>query len=594
MNTQLQPLEHWHDELFVNREEELAHYWEWGNSIPDMPANSHALIGLRRTGKTAILVKIFNRLFYEQTKVMPVYISFSEFLGREEPITSYEFAEHYFSGYVRSYLAFHYREPNLIRSNKNFDSLRHFAQQVNDQYILELYETYELSLDAQIPSGLISWIINFPSGEAAIRKIPTAIIVDEFQILTHVYDPRQDVYRDLTNGFQRAVETSWAPVLVSGSAISLLVSEALGGMLQGRFGYWFLKPLEQGFAHDLVYRFSDRLGIEATDELAELVYEFTGGNPYSIYCLMNSQSPERQKLPDADAMQKVLTYELSNTNGRIFQHYQQEFTKYSDELNHGTTTRRVMLWVTKFPDKLMDAEMASEALGIELGGAREALEKLRWADVVEKQGMITYKGPTDPMMRRYIEYQHAVEITRVGPERAIKDWEQEYQRILGKLNSTKGELGEMYASFVMSKFAGQMVDGAACLNRSDIAVLPSFDTIERRGGVVASGIPAEIDIIGEWHESTEEKHESGAWLVEVKYTQQRIGIKWVQTFIQRCETFQEKASYDSVTCWYFSKSGFTKEAVAALDKAGVLYSDWEQFRLLARTCGCLGLPLKVS
>ena len=584
MKEQLQPLEQPQVDLFVDREEQLDKYWDWATSIPGRHANSHALIGRRRIGKTAILSKLFNRLFYEQKAVTPVFISFAEFLHREEPITSYEFARHYFSGYVRCYLAFHYQEPMLIREERKLKHLHDFAEQMNDKYILEMCGIYDDLVDEPIPFDLVQWVINFPKGTAATRDIPTAIIVDEFQILTRVYDPIQKVHRDLTNSFQRAVETRWAPLLVSGSAVSLLVSDALGGMLQGRFGYHHLKPLPRKYAHSLVFKLGDYWQVDVTDELAELVYKLTDGIPHSIHCLMTSDCPSRDDLPDLDAMHEILRYELSDLNGRILQHHSREFAKYSDELNHGTTTRRVMLWVTKFPDERVDAEMASSALGIDWETARDALEKLRWADVVNKVGMISYHGPSDPMMRRYIEYQHSIEIDKVGPEKPFKDWEQEYNSMLGQLNSTKGELGAMYVRMVMSRFTGQEVDGAAYFNCDGRIALPNFVTIERRGGVVTDGIPAEIDVVGEWSQ--------GVWMVEVKYTQERIGAKLVQDFIDRCEKFRAKTAYDHYIRWYFSKSGFTKEALALLKQAGILYNDWEQFRTLARSCGCLGLPIK--
>jgi len=334
--------------------------------------------------------------------------------------------------------------------------------------------------------------------------MPVAIFIDEFQVLTNVYDPIQKVHRDLTNSFQRASESRWAPLLVSGSAVSMFVSDALGGMLQGRFGHYDLLSIPMGDTHTLVFRYGDQLGLEITDELAETVWQYTGGNPHSVRSLMTSQCPERSNYPDTEALKKVVEYELSNANGYLARHYSKEFEKYSDDLNHGTTTRRVMLWVTQYPDKKVDAAMASEALGIDQQVARESLEKLRWADVVEKDGISSYKGPNDPMLRRYIEYQHYTEVDKLGEEALFQDWAKEYERIMGQLSRTKGELGEMYARMVMGRFDNLEIAGAY-LNQNEPLLLPHFDTIERRGGTIASGIPIEIDIIGEWQLSEKSK-----------------------------------------------------------------------------------------
>ncbi|MEM7536938.1 MAG: hypothetical protein AAF639_32470, partial [Chloroflexota bacterium] len=106
MDEQIQPLEEYAEGYFVNRDFEIDYFWSWANSVPLDRRHSIAFAGLRRTGKTAIIHRVFNRLFYEQTRVMPVYISFARYLTQTERITTYEFAEHFFSGYVRSYLAF--------------------------------------------------------------------------------------------------------------------------------------------------------------------------------------------------------------------------------------------------------------------------------------------------------------------------------------------------------------------------------------------------------------------------------------------------------------------------------------------------------
>jgi len=71
----LKPLEEIGDQWFINRAEYLDFFWKWANSIPLPGGFSIAFAGLRRTGKTAILHRVFNRLFNEQNRVMPVFIT---------------------------------------------------------------------------------------------------------------------------------------------------------------------------------------------------------------------------------------------------------------------------------------------------------------------------------------------------------------------------------------------------------------------------------------------------------------------------------------------------------------------------------------
>jgi hypothetical protein len=598
MENRLEPLEDLVGDLFVDRQRELDLLWDWATSIPHRIGNSFALIGRRRTGKTAILVKLFNRLFYEQEDVLPVFISFARHLHLKKPITSYDFAREYLTGYASSYLAFRYRQPRLLYSRPTLEDLRDFAHQIGDDYALALFKRYERYLVEPTPYGLVQWVINFPMGEARERNMPTAMIVDEFQVLTDVYDPRQNVHHDLTDSFQWAVDTKWAPVLVSGSAVSLLVGQALGGMLSDRFNYWYLDPLTREYAHDLVFRLSDFARVTVNEELAEALWQLTAGYPYSIFCLMTSFCLARQRYPSPDALEQVLTFELTNPRGKLWQHYREEFGKYSQQLNEGPATRRVMLWATRYPGERIDAERVAREIGVDVAEVSAALEKLRWVDVVEKIGLISYRGPTDPMMRRFIEYQHYTEIEQLTPTEAAKDWHEEYKRLRGRMNNFVGEVAEVYVQAVMHGFDGRQVDGDRYLNYAGLVQLPIFEKVERRGGIVKGGVPIEIDLVGEWTlplpsippARGEAKGGRGAWLVQVKYKQAPAGEDDVRHFLAQTEAVVAEKGCAEVTRWYFCKRGYTAEAARALQQAGVLFSNREQFNDLAKLCGFFGLP----
>ena len=583
-NDQLMPLQEIAGDLFVNREYELDMFWEWATGIPHPVTYSHALVGRRRTGKTAILHRLFNRLFYEQERVVPVYVSFADYLHRKRPITAHEFARDFFAGYVACYLAFRYRQPMLVRRLRDLSHLHKIAHQMQDEFVLDLYEQYKGSLAEPLPHVVVQWAINMPRAEAYIYKIPMVLMIDEFQVLTDVKFDEQ-VSHDVTDSFQRAAESRWAPLLLSGSSVSLLVGQALTGLLSGRVGAWHLAPLDQEHAIELVFRIGKARDIRVNEELAEVVWQLTKGYPYSIERLMYSEHPARRDFPALDALEEVMRFELTDMNGKLWQHYYGEFEKYSDQLNERDTTRRMMLLATKYPGQRLTTRRAAEELGIEVKEAREALEKLHWADVVEKIGLISYQGPSDPMMRRFIEYQYRAEIQDLSRKDVVKDWHEEYQRLQGHTNHLIGKLAESYVGAVMRGFDGREVDGATYFNHPEPVTLPVFEDIERRTGIIEEGVPIEIDLAGEWDDGQR------AWVVQVRYTKVPMGEAEVHRFLEQTGDFVAKREYASVTRWYFCKQGYTAEGARALEDAGVLYSDREQFNSLANLFGFLGLPV---
>ncbi len=594
----LDPIEDLVGDLFVDRHDELRMCREWVERIPRWHLNSFAFVGRRRTGKTAILVKFFNELFHTQDRVIPVFISFARYLGRREAISYYDFAREYFGGYMRSYLAFRHRKPRLFGDDFDLSRLRRFARQVNDEYAIDLYDHYEGILaekDISAAHGLAQWVINFPMGYARMENMPTAIIIDEFQVLTDVYDPRQDLHHDLTDSFQRASETHWAPLLVSGSAVTLLMEEALGGLLSGRIVAHHLGPLAREHTHDLVFRLAENQGLKVTEAFAEAVWQLTGGYPYSVRQLMVSPCAERHAYPSTKALEALMRHELTNPSGGLWQHYRREFHHYSRQLNEGPLTRNVVLWATKYPDERIDPDRLAEDLGAGVGEVLAALEKLQWIDVVQRTGLISYQGPGDPMLRRYVEYQHAVEIEKLAPAEAVRDWHEEYKRLRGRMSNFIGEVAEVYVEGVMRAFDGRDADGAACFNTPGTVRLPVFKKVERRGGIVKRGIPVEIDLTGECAETKAPYPEeplggSSAWLVQVKYTSEPIGPDDIRKFLNQTDQVISEKGYTDFTRWYFSKRGYTGDAEKCLQQAGVLYSSLAQFNALAKLVGFFGLP----
>ena len=143
-----------------------------------------------------------------------------------------------------------------------------------------------------------------------------------------------------------------------------------------------------------------------------------------------------------------------------------------------------MLWATKYPGERIDAERIADKLEIEVSQVRASLEKLHWVDVVRKIGLISYQGPSDPVMRRYIEYQHLVEIDKLAPAVARKNWYKEFKRLGGEVNRQKGAMTEIHAGSVMGRFDGRDVDGSIYFNYPERVTLPKFDRILSRRGIV--------------------------------------------------------------------------------------------------------------
>jgi len=65
-------------DLLVGREKEFCLFNKWISRIPDRLSKSRAILARRKSGKTAIVERIFNRLWSDNGQVIPFYINIPE------------------------------------------------------------------------------------------------------------------------------------------------------------------------------------------------------------------------------------------------------------------------------------------------------------------------------------------------------------------------------------------------------------------------------------------------------------------------------------------------------------------------------------
>ncbi|MEZ4870265.1 MAG: hypothetical protein R3C14_53540 [Caldilineaceae bacterium] len=589
------PLEEPAGEWFVNRREELDLFWQWATGVPHPDRRSFALVGLRRTGKTAILHKLFNRLFYEQTRVLPIYISFARYLNRPTPLNSYEFAEEYFASYLRSYLAFRHRRPELLEFRAALPDLRVLIGELADEVAQSLMTSYDRALTDPLGTayGLVQWLIDMPRGVATVYNIPTAVIIDEFQVLTNVYNPDQQLHNNLTDSFQQAAESRSAPLLISGSSISMLMGDALGGMLSGRFASWYLGPLAQEHALDLIFRLGQTRKILVTQALALAIWEVTQGYPYSIERIMVSLSPAVRQLPEVNALKEIILFELTDKLGALREHYEHEYGKYMRAFNGDHTARKILFWITTHPDARIAPDIVAAALGMDILQVQEALEKLYRADVIQRATISSFQGPTDPLLREFLRYEHYLDVENLTESAATTDLRKQLNAKIGESNRQTGHFTEIIVAGVLNNFDNRAAESQPYFSVPGTVNLPRMEKILRREGVVKEGIPHEIDVIGEYklYNGLEGNASLGAWLVAVRYRGQKMGVSDVTDFSTDVTALQDEKQYGEVTRWYFSKAGFTEAAIQQLQEQGTYFSDLKQFNALAARFGLLPLTM---
>ncbi|MEM7537316.1 MAG: hypothetical protein AAF639_34415 [Chloroflexota bacterium] len=156
------------------------------------------------------------------------------------------------------------------------------------------------------------------------------------------------------------------------------------------------------------------------------------------------------------------------------------------------------------------------------------------------------------------------------------------------------ELAEIVVGAVMKGFDGRTLDGVRYFSTPDPVVLPRFNKIENRWGIIADDTEEELDLIAEYQifDDVEETWTQGAWFVQVKYRKTKVTSTNVEEFLNQIDAIQAVKQYDEVTRWYVSKAGYFEPAKGRLEEEEIHYTDLAQFNQLAKVFGFLGFPEK--
>ncbi|MCP4376829.1 MAG: hypothetical protein GY794_11715, partial [bacterium] len=247
-------------EEFTDRVELLRELENWVKNIQRMAAPSTALIAPRRMGKTVLLDRLVNTVFFKpEYRVAPFY-----FKMKREEITLQEFLLWYARTFFRQYIAYCLQDPTLFKMEElPLQELlaipsEHQAVRVTKEYIqrfLKHYTTYGHE-DARN-----HWdaFIRVPENLASLTGIRVAVIIDEFQdmkfYIHHISCQRLNEMQaspewtpgiggiNLTATYDRQAQSRKAPMLVSGSAVTMIFRTVMGGPLGGRFGFTYIRPL---------------------------------------------------------------------------------------------------------------------------------------------------------------------------------------------------------------------------------------------------------------------------------------------------------------------------------------------------------------
>jgi hypothetical protein len=526
--------------LFTDRERELNLLQQATASLADGRPRHLAMLGLRRIGKTLLLLEHAARLLETSPRgpVRPVYVDF------EELVTSPElFSRRYVglvtfwaltqgSGEIEGFLT-----PTALLSGPAA-GLRTVAQTL---------AALENARDD--PALQVTLALDFPEKLAEELGCYLLLLLDEFTEFAVLgnYPPVRRPFHLFRARMQRHSRLGY---IVAASAIS-----AMEELVQDGRSPLFLQfePVEvSSFPPDATLALLERiLGGVPSPGVGRRLHQLSGGHPFYVHAvatrLTGLDRPPADLEPE-EVLQAFMLETLSRT-GQIY-NYCRYLYDISLRRARGYGTLKAILQVLAEEEGLTLSEVAHR-IRKTAPTTRGYLRALQEVDlIVESEGDYYYR---DPVLRYWAAYAtRGVEVdpfaTRAALAPLLADLEARHDRLSTELGLAK----ESQVRELLQQLAGRQVDGRL-FGTSGSIQLPAF------ARVVPYRSPdgqVEVDALAENDER---------WAVEIKWRGKATGEKELATLWQKAQALGAQA-------WFISRSGFTPAARVYADDHGILTS----------------------
>jgi hypothetical protein len=537
--------------LFTDRERELAVLEQVTLSLAEGRPRHLALFGLRRIGKTLLLLEHLTRLVEQAPTgaVRPVYVDM------EELVTSPELFSRRYVGLVTFWA--------ITGGQGDRESFLTPAGLLGGpaaglRCVAQTLATLESARDD--PALQVSAALDFPEKLAAELDCYLLLLLDEFTELAVLgnYPAVRRPVQLFRAALQRQGRLGYVVAASAISAMQHLVQDGQSPLfLQFESVEVARFPLDATLA--LVERI---LGAMPGAGAGRRLHELTGGHPFYIYAVasrMGDLAPAASALT-AEDVERAFLLEALTRDGRIY-NYCRYLYDISLSRARGYGILKAILQTLAVEEGLTLTEVARR---IRKGapGTRGYLRALQEVDLltphlpvgagVEEGGEYYYRDPVlrywVAAMTRGIEVDPLVSRAALAP--LLADLEAQHAR----LSSELGRARESQLREALRAFAGQEVDGA-WFGRSGRLTLPIVrDVAPYRS---ADG-QVEVDALAET--ATGER-----WAVELKWQSKVVGEKELIALAAKTRTLNARP-------WCVSRSGFTPAARVYAEANDILIS----------------------
>ncbi len=564
--------------LFTGRKRELEELLAWVGKIRKELSPSRALMSRRKTGKTALLQRLYNLVFEANDGVIPFYYEV-----REGTWWDMDFCQDFFLKFIFQYMAFKSRKPEYITWEKvSFEEALAVAARESQNHLIGWIESVREQV--QQGSGMLLWdrVRDAPRMIAEIKNERVIQIIDEFQYLNRkIYDDKEKTrLHGMARPYMSTAEYKNAPLLIAGSWVGLLMHDVL--KMPGRFRITFLENMPADEAVEMVYKYSLVEGIPVTDATAHLIAELCEGSPFYISELMRSSCPQKN-LTTPEGVLQTLEFETLDKQGNIRGTWM-EYVYYAFSEVNETHAKNMVLYLCQNRHREVSRRELREKLNLTMPEREleKKLEALVKADIIEEgRSNFYFQGVRDNIFDKVFRGRYADDITEFDPREITNEYKAMFEKILSDYRKLSGERSHYkgkYAEFMIIQKLTYQAYRHKEQYMTMLQGLPSdfsFSQYQSVWSWEASPLhrrKVQVDVFAR----AEPEHYS--LIGEVKNRQtERYSAQEAAAFREKAGILMALEQVERAVMFVFSRSGFTQEAQEYMEAQSMAWSNDERW-----------------
>jgi len=562
-------------DLFTGRKKEMKELLIWVGKIRKELSPSRAFLSRRKTGKTAILQRLYNMVFDADEGVIPFYYEVAE-----QDQWAIDFCEDFFFRFILQYIAYKSRNPEYISIKKiPYEDLTAIAEKESQSHLTGWIKNIEALVKKESVTLLWDAVRDAPRLIAEIKDERVVQMIDEFQYLNRrIYDDREKTrLQRMASAYMSTAEYKNAPLIVSGSWVGLLMHDVL--RMTGRFQPAFLEMMPKEEAVETVYNYSLAEEIPVTQETANLIADISEGNPFYITALIRSSCPDKD-LITPEGVLKTLEFETLDKRAVIRDMWMEYILYAFSEVNE-RNAKNIVLYLCKNRDREVSRRELREKLNLTISEneLEKKLDALVKSDIIEEgRSNFYFRGIQDNIFDKVFRGRYADEITQFDPSDITNEYKAlsekyllaKYRKLSGKQSYYKG----MYAEFMIIRHLTYHAYKNNALYLSMMHNLPEdfeFTEFESVWSYRSSPVhkkDIQIDVFA--------RAKAGYYSVigEVKNREtEKFSYDEAVRFREKAEILKESENTGNAVLFVFSKAGFTEDSLKFLKEHGIAWSE---------------------